>query len=113
MAEVTKVVTFTDDNFKALALESDKVVLVDFWAEWCGPCKALNPTVTQLAEEFDGTVVIGKVNVDQNAETSVAYGITSIPTLLIIKEGKVVEEIVGAMPKSHLEAKLKSHLVSA
>ncbi len=100
----------TDNNFAGTVLESDKVSIVDFWAEWCGPCKAIGPIIEELATEYDGKAVIGKVNVDHNPEISAKYGIRNIPTLLFIKNGEVVDKQVGAVPKSVLEEKLKSHM---
>lgn len=103
-------VEFKDDNFKTLVLESDKPVLVDFWAEWCGPCRMVGPIVEELAGEYEGKAVIGKLNVDENANTSVEYGIRSIPTLLIFKDGKIADKIVGALPKAALKEKLEAVL---
>lgn len=103
-------VEFKDDNFKTLVLESDKPVLVDFWAEWCGPCRMVGPIVEELAGEYEGKAVIGKLNVDENANTSVEYGIRSIPTLLIFKNGQIAEKIVGALPKAALKEKLEAVL---
>ena len=100
----------TDANFQEKVLDSDKVALVDFWAEWCGPCKIVGPLVDELASEYEGKAVIGKVDVDNNPETATKYGVRNIPTLLYIKNGEVVEKQVGALPKSKLEEKLKKHL---
>ena len=100
----------TDSNFKETVLGSDKPVLLDFWAEWCGPCRMIGPVVEELSKEYEGKAVIGKVNVDENPETAVNYGIRSIPTLLIFKGGKVVDKQVGVVPKSVLESKLKAQL---
>ncbi|MCS6917942.1 MAG: thioredoxin [Chitinophagales bacterium] len=100
----------TDSNFQSLVLESDKPVLVDFWAEWCGPCRLIGPIVEELAQEYEGKAVVGKLNVDENPEVSVQYGIMSIPTLLFFKNGKVVDKQVGVVPKAVLENKLKQHL---
>ena len=93
---------FTSDNFQSEVLESDKPVLVDFWAEWCGPCKMLSPTIDALAGEYLGKVSIGKLNVDNNAEVASQYGIRSIPCLLFFKNGKVEKQIVGAIDKSEI-----------
>ena len=101
--------TFTDANFKTDVLENDQLSVVDFWAPWCGPCIALGPTVEALAEEHEGKVNIGKLNVDENAETSTTYGITSIPAILFIKGGEVVDKLVGAVPKSELAKKIEAN----
>ncbi|MBX2971713.1 MAG: thioredoxin [Flavobacteriales bacterium] len=100
----------TDSNFEELALKSDKPVLVDFWAEWCGPCRMVGPVVEELAKEYDGKAVVGKVNVDNNPQTAMKYGIRSIPTILFIKNGEVVDRSVGAVPKSQLSQKLEGQL---
>lgn len=97
---------FTDDNFKAEVLEAELPVLVDFYADWCGPCKMMAPVVEALAAEYEGRVKIGKLNVDQSPDTAGQYGIMSIPTLLFFKNGEVVNKIVGAVPKSDLEQAL-------
>ena len=99
-------VEFTDANFEELALNSDKPVIVDFWAEWCGPCRMVSPLIAELAQEYDGKAVIGKLNVDQNPEISMKYGIRSIPTILYIKGGEVVDKMVGAAPKQQYASKL-------
>lgn len=96
----------TDNNFEQIVLNSDKPVLVDFWAEWCGPCRMVGPIVEELAKEFDGQAIIGKVNVDFNPGISNQFGIRSIPTLLIFKNGQVVDKQVGAVPKNILASKL-------
>lgn len=101
---------FTDANFQAEALDSEKAVIVDFWAEWCGPCRMIGPVVEEMAGEYDGKAKIGKVNVDNNPEISVKYGIRSIPALLIFKNGEVVDQIVGAVPKPHLTKQLDAQL---
>lgn len=100
----------TDSNFQETVLDSDKLSMIDFWAVWCGPCRAVAPVVEQLAHEYKDTVVIGKVDVDNNPEVATQYGIRSIPTILFIKGGKVVDKQVGAVPKNVLEAKIKAHL---
>ena len=84
---------YTDANFKEKVLDSDKLTMIDFWAEWCGPCRAIGPVVEELSKEYDGKVNIGKVNVDQNPQLSVNFGITSIPAILFVKEGKVVDKL--------------------
>jgi thioredoxin 1 len=105
-----KPIEVTDANFKHEVLESQTPVLVDFWAEWCGPCKMIAPVVEQLAKDFDGKLKVGKVDVDSNQQTSMQFGIRSIPTLLIFKNGRVVDQIVGAVPKQALADKVTKHL---
>ncbi|MBK7147822.1 MAG: thioredoxin [Bacteroidetes bacterium] len=100
----------TDSNFKETVLDSNKVALVDFWAEWCGPCKAIGPMIEELSKEYEGKAVIGKVDVDNNPETAMKYGIRNIPTLLFVKNGQVVDKVVGAVPKANLVAMLNKHL---
>lgn len=100
--------TITDSNFEAEVLQNKKLNVLDFWAEWCGPCKALGPTIDALAKEYEGKVNIGKVNTDENAELSVRFGITSIPCVIFIKDGKVVHKQVGVVPKAALESKIVS-----
>lgn len=100
----------TDSNFKETVLDSNKVALVDFWAEWCGPCKAIGPMIEELSKEYEGKAVVGKVDVDNNPETAMKYGIRNIPTLLFIKNGQVVDKILGAVPKSQLASTLNKHL---
>ena len=99
MAEIT----LTNDNFKTEVLESDIPVLVDFWAPWCGPCKMLGPVISELAEEYEGKVKVGKVNVDEEDELAAQYGIQSIPTVLLFKGGEVVEQSLGFKPKAFFE----------
>ena len=108
MAE--NVLEITDDNFEDAVLNSDTPIVVDFWAEWCGPCKMIAPSLEQLADEYVGTFKVGKLNVDDNRETAMKYGIRSIPTLLVIKEGDVAEQIIGAHPKDTLKDKILSAL---
>ena len=103
-------VEFTDANFKELVLESDKPVLVDFWATWCGPCRAIAPVIEELHNELDGKAVIGKIDVDTNSDASMKYGVRNIPTLLIFKNGEVVDKVVGNQPKSKLIEVLESHM---
>jgi len=92
---------FTDANFQDEVLSATEPVLVDFWAPWCGPCRMLMPTVEQLANEYAGKVKIGKVNTDDNQGTAASYGITSIPTVMLFKNGQLVDKVVGAPPKQH------------
>jgi len=99
---------FTDANFETLALQSDKLVMVDFWAEWCGPCRLLGPVVEEIAKDFDGEVVVGKVNVDEHSGVSSSHGIRNIPTILFFKNGQVVDRSVGNVPKSVLVEKIQS-----
>ncbi len=100
----------TDANFEAEVLKSDLPVLVDFYADWCGPCKMLAPVIEQLADEYEGKFNIGKLNVDQNGTTAQAYKVMSIPTLLFFKNGEVVDKLMGAVPKATIEQKLRMHL---
>ncbi|HEV8082708.1 MAG TPA: thioredoxin [Chitinophagaceae bacterium] len=99
---------YTDANFQEKVLDSEKLTMIDFWAEWCGPCRAIGPVVEELSKEYDGFVNIGKVNVDQNPQLSINYGITSIPAILFVKDGKVVDKLVGAQPKSNFVKKIEA-----
>jgi thioredoxin 1 len=103
-------ITLTDANFDQEVLKSDKPVLVDFWAEWCGPCKMVSPAVSQIAEDLKEHLKVGKLNVDENPKTSQQYQILSIPSLKIYKNGKILGEMVGAMPKPVIEKKVKEIL---
>lgn len=100
----------TDANFEAEVLNSEKVTMVDFWAEWCGPCRAIAPIVEELAGEYEGKAQVGKVNVDENPEVASKFGIRNIPTILFIKNGEVVDKQVGAVPKSVLAGKIDAQL---
>lgn len=100
----------TDKNFSELVLNSDKPVLVDFWAVWCGPCRMIAPVVEELSNDFDGKAIIGKMDVDANPNTAMEYGIRSIPTLLIFKGGQVVDKVVGVVSKSALAEKLQAQM---
>lgn len=106
MAQNGKYITLTDDNFEAEVLESDQPVLVDFWAEWCGPCKMLEPVVEELAEAYEGRAKIGKLDVDANSEVAMKYNIRSIPSLIFFKGGEVEDQVVGVAPKKKLAKKL-------
>ena len=107
---MSKPVEITDNNFQDI-MNSGQTVMVDFWAEWCGPCKMIGPIVEEMASEYDGKAVIGKVNVDFNPGVSAKFGIRSIPTLLFFRDGEVVDKQVGAVHKSVLTEKLDAHLV--
>ncbi|MBP9096548.1 MAG: thioredoxin [Ignavibacteria bacterium] len=96
----------TDANFDAEVINSDKPVLIDFWAVWCGPCKLIAPVVEEVAKEYEGKFKVGKMDIDNNPNVAMKYGIRSIPTLLIFKDGKVVDQIVGAVPKNVITSKM-------
>lgn len=104
---------FTDANFDAEVINSDIPVLVDFWAVWCGPCRVIAPIVEELATEFEGKVKVGKLDVDNNPTVASMYGIRSIPTLLVFKDGQIVEQIVGAVPKGEIVRTLNNHMALA
>lgn len=106
-------IEFTDANFDEEVLKSELPVLIDFWAVWCGPCKMIAPSINELANEYEGKAKIGKVDVDNNQQVATKYGIRSIPTLLIFKDGKMVDQIVGALPKQKIAEKLNAHLKQA
>jgi thioredoxin 1 len=101
---------FTDANFDSEVIKSSQLSVVDFWAEWCGPCRAIGPVIDELSKEFSGKVKVGKVNVDENPQVSTNFGITSIPAILFIKDGKVVDKLVGAQPKSNFVKKIEQHM---
>jgi len=101
---------FTDANFQSSVMGSDKLTVIDFWAEWCGPCRAIGPVIEELATEYAGKVNIGKVNVDVNPTLSMNFGITSIPAILFVKGGQVVDKQIGAVPKSVLDKKIQAHI---
>ena len=106
---MSKALEITDTNFEEV-INSDKPVLVDFWAEWCGPCKMIGPVVEELAGEYEGKAVIGKMNVDENPNIPVKFGIRSIPTLLLFKGGEIVDKQIGAVPKAVLADKITAQL---
>ena len=101
---------FNDANFQTEVIDSDKLTIVDFGAEWCGPCRAIGPVIEALSQEYEGKVNVGKLNVDVNPQVSMDYGITSIPAILFIKDGKVVDKLVGAQPKANFVKKIEAHL---
>jgi thioredoxin 1 len=101
---------FTDSNFKSEVLDSEKLSVIDFWAEWCGPCRAIGPVIEDLSKEYAGKVNVGKVNVDHNPQVSMNYGITSIPAILFVKGGQVVDKLVGAQPKANFVKKIEQHM---
>ncbi len=105
-----KPVEITDGNFQEKVLESEQPILVDFWAEWCGPCKMIAPVLEEIAEEMDGQLTIGKLDVDANMNSAMAYGVSSIPTLVLFKNGEIVERIVGLRQKKALMGELEGHL---
>ena len=101
---------FTDKNFQEEALESSIPVVVDFYADWCGPCKMMSPVIDELAVDYEGRVKIGKVNTDENRGVASKYNVMSIPTIILIKEGQVVDQVIGAVPKTVLEQKINNML---
>jgi thioredoxin 1 len=103
-------VELTDSNFEQLAIQSEKPVMIDFWAEWCGPCRMVAPIVEEMSGEYDGKAVIGKVNVDENPDISMKYGIRNIPTIIFLKNGEMVDKSVGAVPKNVLTEKIDNLL---
>ncbi len=108
-----KYITATEENFKSEVLESSQPVLVDFWAEWCGPCKMIGPAIEELAVEFDGKAKVAKVNVDEQPNLAQQFGVRSIPTLLFFRDGKVAEQLVGAAQKDTLAEKLNNLIAVA
>jgi len=106
------IVEGTDFNFDQEVLKSETPVLVDFWAPWCGPCRMVAPIVEEIANEYDGKIKVVKLNTDENQNTAITYGIRSIPTLGIFKDGQVVDAVIGAVPKKHLVEKIKPYLIS-
>jgi thioredoxin 1 len=110
--EVASPITVTDETFQSEVVESSQPVLVDFWATWCGPCRMVAPIVEELAQEYEGRVKVGKIDVDSEQKIAADFGIRSIPTLLIFKGGKLADQVVGAVPKKHLVEKLEAVLAS-
>jgi thioredoxin 1 len=100
----------TDANFKEEVINSEETCLVDFWAPWCGPCLRVAPHISEIAKEYQGKLKVGKLNVDEEASTAMMYNISSIPTLLVFKDGEIVERIIGAYPKSEIEKVLQPHI---
>jgi thioredoxin 1 len=107
-----KPIEITDANFQSEVLNSDRPVLIDFWAVWCGPCKMIAPVVEEIAKEYEGKLKVGKMDVDVNQDTPMRFGIRSIPTLMVFKGGKVVEQIIGALPKRAVLDKITPHLAT-
>ena len=110
MADSANLVTITDDNFKEQIEDHGGLSMVDFWAEWCGPCRLIAPYVSQLADDFAGRVRVGKMDVDTNMSTSMRFGVRSIPSVLFFKDGQHVDTVIGAVPKAQLEQKIDEHL---
>ncbi|HWV57370.1 MAG TPA: thioredoxin [Longimicrobiales bacterium] len=110
MADNGKPITVTDANFADEVEGADRLTIVDFWAVWCGPCRVIAPILEQLAEEYDGKVKVAKLDVDSNVQTATRFGVRSIPTLIFFKDGKVVDTVVGAVPKQQIERRIQQHL---
>ena len=110
MAKDESLVQFTDANFEQEVLKSEKPVLVDFWAPWCGPCRAVGPVVEDLAETYKGRVKVGKINIDDNPKTATTYGVMSIPTLILFNKGDIMDKLIGLSPKDRLEGLIKKAL---
>ena len=101
---------FTEENFESLVVKSDKLVMIDFWAEWCGPCRMVGPLVDELANEYDGKALVGKVNVDLHGGIAAQFGVRNIPTIIFLKNGELVDKVVGAVPKDQLIEKLDANI---
>jgi len=112
MNNITSPIILTDSNFNE-QVSKYSLMLVDFWAPWCGPCRMVSPVIEQLAREYAGRVVFGKLNIDENQRVAQSFGIQSIPTMMILKNSKVVDVIVGALPKPQIQSKLKQHLLDS
>lgn len=110
MTQNGKTVTITDDNFQLEIESAEGLAMIDFWAAWCGPCRMIAPIVEELATEYEGRLKVGKLDVDANQRISARFNIRSIPTILFFKDGQVVDQVVGALPKPHLERKIQEHL---
>ena len=110
MTQDKKYLTLTTENFKSEVMESSGPVLVDFWAGWCGPCRMVGPIVEELAEEFDGLAKVAKVDVDENGDLVNRFGIMSIPTLVVFKDGKIVDQLIGAAPKDKIQSLVARHM---
>jgi len=107
---MSKEIIITDENFKKEVLDAESPVLVDFWASWCAPCRMMGPVIEQLAEEYNGKCKIGKLNTEESPNTTAEYGITSIPTIIIFKDGKPVDQMIGVLAKEAIAKKLDSHI---
>ncbi len=107
---MAEIINTTDANFEADVNEAEKLVIVDMWAEWCGPCKMMEPVLEEIAEEHRDKVKIVKINIDQNQDTPIKFNVMNIPTLLLFKEGKEVDRIIGAVPKKQLSKKIENHV---
>jgi thioredoxin 1 len=110
MAENGKLLTITDDNFATEVEGTDGLVMIDFWAVWCGPCRIIAPIVEKLAEDYDGKIRVGKLDVDSNQRTATRFNVRSIPSVLFFKDGKLVDTVVGAVPRPQLERKIEAHI---
>jgi thioredoxin 1 len=108
--EINMAQQFTDANFQTEVIASNQLSVIDFWAEWCGPCRAIGPVIDELSKEYAGKVKVGKLNVDENPQVSMNYGITSIPAILFVKNGQVVDKLVGAQPKGNFVKKIEQHM---
>lgn len=112
MADSNNIKTVTDANFQSEIADNSGLSMVDFWADWCGPCRLIAPFVEQLADEYAGKVTVGKLDVDANQRTAAQFGVRSIPTVLFFKDGKLVDQVVGAVPKPALDRKIQEHLTA-